>query len=149
MKIFNLNVNDFGGADKHLEEYKQIYGSRWCIKKWDYIDKTIEIKGIIECIEGFTPDIVIFEEYDINSIEAQSFEMKMKEKGYELKSESTTYKRPSMTVFFIKTSLEHSYVSVGHTKNGRAYAIKVKDVIIYGTHVPPKFDEDFWRELHS
>ena len=28
MKIFNLNVNDFGGADKHLEEYKQ----KWCIK---------------------------------------------------------------------------------------------------------------------
>lgn len=145
MKIFNLNVNDFGGADKHLEEYKQ----KWCMKKWDYIDKTIEINGIIECIEGFTPDIVIFEEYDINSKEAQSFETKMKEMGYVLKSESTTYKRPSMTVFFIKTNLEHSYVRVGHTKNGRAYAIKVKDVIIYGTHVPPKFDESFWSELHS
>ena len=148
MKILNLNVNDFGGTDKHLEEYKQLYGSRG-MKKWDDIDKTNEIKGIIECIEGHTPDIVILEEYDIKSKEAQSFEIEMKDRGYVLKCESTTYKRPSMTVFFIKTNINYSYVKVGHTKNGRAYAIKVKDVIIYGTHIPPKFNKDFWSELHS
>lgn len=149
MKIFNLNVNDFGGTDKHLEEYKQLYGSRWYTKKWDDIDKTNEIKGIIECIERHTPDIIILEEYDINSKEAQSFETEMKAMGYVLEAEITPYKRPSMTVFFIKTNLKHSYVKVGHTKNGRAYAIKVKDVIFYGTHIPPKFDKEFWSELHS
>lgn len=148
MKIFNLNVNDFGGTDNHLEEYKKIYESRY-LKKWDNIDKTFVINGIIECIERFAPDILILEEYDINSKEAQSFARKMKEMGYLLEAESTKYKRPSMTVFFIKADLAHSYIVVGHTKNARAYAIEVNDMIIYGTHIPPKYDEQFWNELHS
>lgn len=66
------------------------------------------------------PDIVIMEEYDINSTEAINFEVKMKNKGYILKSEKPEYKRPSMTVFYIKNYINYSYLSTGHTKNGRA-----------------------------
>ena len=54
-----------------------------------------------------------------------------------------------MTVFFIKQHIDYSYVNVGHKLNGRAFAIKVNDLTIYGTHIPPKYNGDFWNELHS
>lgn len=147
MKILNINVNDFGGIDHHLEAYKKLYRSG--LNEWDKIDKTKEINQILDCIDRCTPDIIIMEEYDINSKEAQSFEMKMYKRGYLLESESPEYKRPSMTIFYIKKDIRHSKIFVDHTKNGRAYAIMVEDIIIYGTHIPPKYDEQFWDELHT
>ena len=33
------------------------------------------------------------------------------------------------------------------TKNGRAYAVKIDETIIYGTHVPPVYDSQYWNEL--
>lgn len=149
MKVFNLNVNDFGGTDIHLEEYKKLYGPRWCMKKWDDIDKSKERKGIADCVHRYFPDVVILQEYDFNSKEAFVFKKEMVERGYVLNAENTKYNRPSMTVFFIKNDIEYSYVKVGHTLNGRAYAIKIEDTIIYGTHVPPKYDSQFWREIYS
>ena len=148
MTILNININDFGGINHHMEEFKNKYGKRWYISKWDELDKTKEVEGIFYCVEKYMPDIVIMEEYDINSTEAINFEVKMKNKGYILKSEKPEYKRPSMTVFYIKNDINYSYLSTGHTKNGRAYAIRVNDTIIYGTHVPPKYDEQFWNELY-
>ena len=148
MTILNIIINDFGGINHHMEEFKNKYGKRWYISKWDELDKTKEVEGTFCCVEKYMPDIVIMEEYDINSTEAINFEVKMKNKGYILKSEKPEYKRPSMTVFYIKNDINYSYLSTGHTKNGRAYAIRVNDTIIYGTHVPPKYDEQFWNELY-
>lgn len=148
MKILDININDFGGTFFHLEEYKKIYRNGY-LKRWDDLDKSQEINGILDCIESNSPDIVVMQEYDINSKEAKYFENKMESNGYELKSELTRYQRPSMTIFFIKKALDYAYVSVGHTKNGRAYAIKTEDTILYGTHIPPKYDKQFWQELHD
>ena len=145
MKILDLNVNDFGGKKYHLEEYKK-YG----LRQWDAIDKTDVIDGILSLIDGFNPDIVIFQEYDINSSDAKLFEKDMLKRGYLLKSEKVRYVRPSMTVFFIKTSIEALYVPTGHELNGRAYAVKIGDVTVYGTHVPPKGKNriiQFWKEM--
>ena len=150
MKVLNLNVNDFGGADRHIEEYKKKYGGRY-LSLWDKINKTKEIEGIEACVDKYLPDIVIFQEYDINSKEAFEFTEDMKRKGYVLKAEKQEYKRPSMTVFFIRDNMidQVEYINVGHSRNGRAYAIRIKDIVIYGTHIPPKYDADFWSELHS
>lgn len=150
MKIYNLNVNDFGGKNNHLEEYKELYGARWCMNKWDKeVDKTDVKEGILNNIDEYMPDLVIFQEFDINSNDATDFKNEMETRGYLLCSEITGFKRPSMTVFFIKNELEYSYINTGHHLNGRAYAVKVKDTIIYGTHVPPKYNGEYWDELES
>ncbi len=151
MKILDININDFGGTDNHREEFKELYGNRRYLKEWDHLDKSKEIKGILDCIERHLPDIVVMQEYDINSEEAKFFEKEMESRGYVLKSEKAVHKRPSMTVFYLKEEFvpAPAYVSTGHTRNGRAYAIKADGLIIYGTHVPPVYDEQFWEELHS
>lgn len=148
MKIISINVNDFGGRHQHREEYKEKFGAQG-IQKWDEIDKKNNIDGILSFFLLTKPDVIVMQEFDINSNEAKNFNIKMTSNGYLLESENVIYKRPSMTVFYVKKSLEHTYISVGHTKNGRAYAIKVEDLIIYGTHVPPKYDAKFWNEIHN
>ena len=148
MKILNININDFGGRDNHREEYKKMYEYRY-IKEWDKLDKNDVILKFMNCIDHYKPDIIILQEYDINSIECYDFKLKMEEREYTLESEKTTLKRPSMTVFFIKNNLIHTYVSVEHERNGRAYAINVDNIVIYGTHVPPKYDEEFWNEIKA
>lgn len=35
MTILNININDFGGTNHHIEEVKNKYGKRWYISKWD------------------------------------------------------------------------------------------------------------------
>ena len=147
MKIISINVNDFGGVNNHREEYKQLY--RAYLKEWDKLDKSENVNGILDCIIRYTPDIVILQEYDVNSKEAQSFCQEMAAHGYLLKSEVSTMKRPSMTVIYIKESIDFNEIHVGHERNLRAYAIRTEDIIIYGTHIPPKYDSQFWTELHN
>lgn len=150
MKIISLNINDFGGPCEHLEEYKKRFRGSQGIQKWDSVDKQLNVEGIFSFLNEINPDIIIMQEFDINSSEAKYFNNLMESKeGYILKAEKTAYKRPSLTVFYVKDSLKCTYVSVGHTKNGRAYAIGVGEVMIYGTHIPPKYDKQFWLELHS
>lgn len=35
MTILNININDFGGINHHMEEFKNKYGKRWYISRWD------------------------------------------------------------------------------------------------------------------
>lgn len=121
MKLLDLNINCFGGTDAHREEFKAAYGPRYYLKVWDERDKSKEIRGILDCIKRHSPDIVILQEYDINSSEAKFFETEMRTNGYTLESEKPEGRRPSMTVFFIRTATipTHIYVSANHTRNGR------------------------------
>ena len=147
MRLLNANINCFGGTDNHREEYKKLYGNRKYLNIWDQIGKSQNVAGLLEDILKISPDIVILQEYDINSKEAKDFNKKMNEHGYIMHSETIEYRRASMTVFYVKKGLEVSYVSTGHTKNGRAYAVKIDETIIYGTHVPPVYDSQYWNEL--
>ena len=148
MKIISLNINDFGGCNEHLEEYKKIFGYQG-INKWDALDKRENIQGILDFFENNKPDIIVLQEFDINSMEAKTFTVKMKSMGYELKSESPS-KRPSMTVMFIKNDIIYEEIKTCHVERClRAYAIKVNDYIVYGIHVPPKYDEEFWNEIET
>lgn len=147
MRLLNTNINCFGGTGNHREEYKKLYGNRKYLNIWGQIDKSQNVAGLLEDILKISPDIVILQEYDINSKEAKDFNKKMNEHGYIMYSETIEYRRASMTVFYVKKGLEVSYVSTGHTKNGRAYAVKIDETIIYGTHVPPVYDSQYWNEL--
>lgn len=150
MKIMSINVNCFGGTTEHREEYKKIYGSNSYKREWDKLDKDNNVSGIFDFVIQHSPDIVVFQEYDINSKEAQCFTEKMEKEGFSLNSETPKPKsRPSMTVMFIKENIKFNTISGIHDRNGKAYAIKAGNIIIYGTHIPPKpFDENFWKELH-
>ena len=152
MNIISLNVNDFGGKKEHREEYKNKYGNSAYLKKWDILDKSEEVDGIYSCIETTNPKphIIILQEFDINSKEAICFKRKMESLGYILKSEIPS-KRPSMTAFFIASSLKYKIITDLHEKNLRAYAIDVEEngFVVYGTHVPPIYDNSFWNEMKS
>lgn len=152
MKILNININDFGGPENHREDFKNKLGNGKYIQEWDKLDKKETINSFISKIDEYKPDIIIIQEYDINSKECREiFEPLMVEKGYILKSVSVkSKKRPSMTVFFVKNGLGDEDISTGHDRNARAYAIQVNDLVIYGTHVPPSGTvESFWKEINN
>lgn len=143
MRVLTLNVNCFGGKEFYREEFKEMYGRRH-IYEWDKIPKKINWEGVLNVIEKESPDIVCMQEFDVNSKEAQEFIEKI---NYDVKYEIPEIKRPSMTVMFIKKGLSHKYIANPHERNLRAYAIDVNDVIVYGTHVPPSYDDNFWNEM--
>lgn len=148
MKIMNLNINDFGGIANHREEYKKIFNKKYLVE-WDKLDKSHNVDGIFQYIEDLTskPDIIVLQEFDINSKEAKYFKGKMEGLGYKLASENPS-KRPSMTVFFIAKGIAYEHIKYIHERNLRAYAVKLcNDLVVYGTHVPPKYDKVFWNEL--
>lgn len=148
MKIMNLNINDFGGIANHREEYKKIFNNKYLVE-WDKLYKSHNVDGIFQYIEDLTskPDIIVLQEFDINSKEATYFKGKMEGLGYKLASENPS-KRPSMTVFFIAKGIAYEHIKHIHERNLRAYAVKLcNDLVVYGTHVPPKYDEVFWNEL--
>lgn len=148
MKVISLNINDFGGCNEHLEDYKKIFGYQG-IHKWDELDKGENIQGILDFLKKNNPEVIVLQEFDINSMEAKKFTVKMKNMGYELKSESPS-KRPSMTVMFIKNNIIYNEIKTCHVERRlRAYAIEVEDYIIYGIHVPPKYDKIFWDEIEK
>ncbi|CIV12156.1 Endonuclease/Exonuclease/phosphatase family [Streptococcus pneumoniae] len=152
MKILNININDFGGPENHREDFKNKFGNGKYIQEWDKLDKKETINSFISKIDEYKPDIIIIQEYDINSTECQDiFVPLMRKKGYIPKSVSVkSKKRPSMTVFFVKNDLGYKPISTGHDRNGRAYAIQVNDLVIYGTHVPPSRDVvSFWKEINN
>lgn len=76
MRLLNANINCFGGTDNHREEYKKLYGNRKYLNIWDQIDKSQNVAGLLEDILKISPDIVILQEYDINSKEAKDFNKK-------------------------------------------------------------------------
>ena len=156
MRLLNTNINCFGGTGNHREEYKKLYGNRKYLNIWDQIDKFYNKRR--KCLYDVLGDSKIrpnqlfalslsYPVLDVNSKEAKDFNKKMNEHGYIMYSETIEYRRASMTVFYVKKGLEVSYVSTGHTKNGRAYAVKIDETIIYGTHVPPVYDSQYWNEL--
>lgn len=146
MKILSLNVNDFGGAVEHREEYKKLYGTKEYIKRWDKLDKTSSIAGILSFITGEAPAIVILQEFDLNSREAKGFIKSLDSFGYEIIHEQPST-RPSMTVIFIKKEAPIKHLSNPHDRSLRACVIEINNYIIYGTHIPPCYDDNFWNEL--
>lgn len=151
MTVLSININDFGGASCFREEYKENFGGIHYLNEWDKIDKSSNINGIFSFIENLPqkPDIIVFQEFDINSAEGINFSKMMTKLGYILKSEKPS-RRPSMTVFFIIEGLICEPVNCIHERNMRAYAIRLSSShLIYGTHVPPKHDVVFWDEMDS
>lgn len=158
MLIIGLNINDFGGTDEHLANYKKInYYRKECFDwaTWRKIPKTHIIDKLKEIVLLKKPTVFILQEFELNnSKEPMDYIIWMKKKGYTVKGVMPSYK-VSMTLFFVKDE-SLSEIAITHSKTGltaRDYAIKIKDYIIYGTHVPlnsdkrPTIREDYWDEI--
>lgn len=154
MKVLNININDFGGSEKQLMACKKInYKGTEVIdwKTWAEIDKTSQVDRFCSYIDEELPDIVVLQEFELNnSIESYNFIDWMKEKGYKFIYEAYKYKL-SMTVMFVlkKESFSYEFIKSPHDRSARSCAIKTGSYIIYGTHVPPEYDENYWTELIS
>ena len=149
MLIISLNINDFGGVNKHLADYD------WDWNLWKKVNKTSVIFNLKKLIEAKKPSVFIVQEFELNnSDEPMSFINWMKNKGYSVKGIIPRH-RISMTLFFVKFN-NVSKIDVAHSVTGltaRDYAIRIDDYIIYGTHVPlnsksrPTIREDYWEEI--
>ena len=158
MLVISLNINDFGGTNERLADYKRInYNGKECFDwgAWRKVPKAYIIDKLKDVVLFKEPTVFILQEFELNnSKEPMDFIKWMKENGYEVKGVMPNYK-VSMTIFFVKED-SFSPIDVMHSKTGltaRDYAIKIRDYIIYGTHVPlnsdnrPTIREDYWDEI--
>lgn len=158
MLIISLNINDFGGVNEQLANYRKINYYGRTITDWDFwrkIEKTIIIKKLKNIIREKQPTIFILQEFELNnSEEPMSFIDWMKDNGYKVKCAMPEYKI-SMTLLFVKNK-KVTQIHISHSKtkiDARDCAIKIENYIIYGTHVPlnsksrPTIREDYWDEI--
>lgn len=165
MKIVSLNINSFGGDGESFEEMKKNlarkdYGgnlTKECKKdaliRWDCAISGRSIyKSILKEIEEVDADIVLLQEYYINSDVAKQFQEEMgcedKDGKYVLKCNHITNKQPLSTVAFCRDNKAYEEVKPQFDFEGRVFVFKYEDFYIIDAHMPfnPKDDDENYRE---
>lgn len=144
MKILSLNINNFGGF-----ECKEEYKNNNKYEEWSKLDKTNEATEIFAYIQIEKPVIAVLHEFELNTKFAKAFIQSMNLIGYEIVPiEKHNYKKPSITIMFVRKELLYSKLDNPHKeKSLRASVIKTGDFIVYGIHISPVCDSDFWEEI--
>lgn len=157
LRIISLNVNDFGGQLDHLMEHKNKDGNiDW--EYWNNIDKSKQINKIISFIQEENPDIIFFQEFEVNnSKDVADFIMQLQHEGYVMKGNLQKDVKASMTVCFVQSSLLKESLAEEvdlsdkmqkeEYRSGRDYRIKIADSVLWGVHVPPRYDKKYWDKL--
>lgn len=157
MKIVSLNINSFGGDGESFEEMKKNlarkdYGgnlTKECKKdalsRWDCAISGRSIyKSILKKIDEVDADIILFQEYYINSEAAKKFEEEMRKRNYALKCNYITDKRPRplCTAAFCRDNNAYEEVKSQFDFDGRIFIFKYEDFYIIDAHMPlnPKDD---------
>ena len=162
MKIVSLNINSFGGDGESFEEMKKHlarkdYGgnlTKECKKdvlsRWDCAISGRSIyKSILKEIEEVDADIVLFQEYYINSDVPKQFQKEMgcedKDEKYVLKCNNITNKQPLSTVAFCRNNNTYEEVKPQFDFEGRVFVFKYEDFYIIDAHMPlnPKDDKRY------
>ena len=162
MKIVSLNINSFGGDGESFEEMKKNlarkdYGgnlTKECKKdalsRWDCAISGRSIyKSILKEIEEVDADIVLFQEYYINSDVAKQFQKEMgcedKDGKYVLTCNHITNKQPLFTVAFCRNYNTYEEVKPQFDFEGRVFVFKYEDFYIIDAHMPlnPKDDKRY------
>lgn len=165
MKIVSLNINSFGGDGESFEEMKKNlarkdYGgnlTKECKKdalsRWDCAISGRSIyKSILKEIEEVDADIVLLQEYYINSDVAKQFQEEMgcedKDGKHVLKCNHITNKQPLSTVAFCRDNKAYEEVKPQFDFEGRVFVFKYEDFYIIDAHMPfnPKDDDENYRE---
>lgn len=150
--ILSLNINDLGGINHHLMECKKRNWKGQEIIDWDFwkefVEKTSIYLAILNYIRKVNPDVVIFQEFEVNnSEEPKKFIEKLNKYGYRMINNIPHYKA-SITVVFSKSLFP--LIRNPNSLNGRSHAFRVGDIVLLGMHVPPKGNdriEYFWNEI--
>lgn len=152
LSVLSLNINDFGGINNHLMEYKKSNNLiDW--EMWrESVDKNRCYIAILRYIRKVNPSILILQEFEVNnSDEPKEFAKQLSKDGYEMISEIPEC-RASITAVFVKSKYELEVKPNPNTLSARSCAFQVEDIIIYGTHVPPKDNSRikiFWDEIEA
>lgn len=146
MKIISLNVNNFGGRSKNKK--------RDCNNvhyKWEQVVCENQYEKILEFSKAY--DVLIFQEYDYNSVQGKKLSKALKDKGYTpiWMSDFNKYVHPSITIVFTKEkSIDRNDVIHDSTQyHLRSALLELENLIILGTHRPCNKDygDKFWDEL--
>lgn len=157
MKIVSLNINSFGGDGETFEGMKKYLARRFydgnvtkackeeALSSWnDAINSRSIYKSILKEIDEVDADIILFQEYYINSEAAKKFEEEMRKRNYALKCNCITDKRPRplCTGAFCRDNNAYEEVKSQFNFDGRIFIFKYEDFYIINAHMPfnPKDD---------
>lgn len=159
MKIVSLNINSFGGDVDTFEGMKKELANRYydrdvrkaykeALSSWnDAINSRSIYKSILKEIDEVDADIILFQEYYINSEAAKKFEEEMRKRNYALKCNYITDKRPRplCTGAFCRDNNAYEEVKSQFDFDGRIFVFKYEDFYIIDAHMPfnPKDDDRY------
>lgn len=162
MKIVSFNINSFGGDGESFEKMKdglvreEYHGKCFeeahidALRRWD---QNVSYKKILDLVDREEADVIVFQEYYINSYVSSQFENEMTGRNYDaLKPKGIEKNQPLSTVIFYRKSGKKENVESDEFKvyfDGRIQAIKYNDYIIIGAHMPlnPKDKDSDKRKL--
>lgn len=140
MRIFNLNVNNFGGPyDKKPQKRKEESWGEYREARCEFEKKSLDVlRDIISTIDAEKPDIIVFQEFDVNAPAGEKAARLLAERGYERvypNRESEISGSFSITIIFVK-ELEIVPCASPKILEYRWCAIKIGDLTIMGVHAP-------------
>lgn len=159
MKILSININNFGGlTPKPLpKDYKlsfeKVDWKAWnrAVNKWrNEIDWDKNISKLIEYLKNKDIDIIVFQEFDINSVAGKNFSEELEKLSYKIVYPNNYFEsdfkkgNKSITVMFIRVDYEVLHYNFSETM--RNIEVKVGDRIFIGVHIPLG-DEKFWDSM--
>lgn len=146
MRIISLNINNFGGNNKKTKfnynniqyKWEQFLSENKCENQY---------KKIFEIVKDF--DVIVFQEYDYNSIQGKKLETCLKNIGYtpNWMSNFNNLKHPSITIIFAKeeNNDKQSIIHYGSQYHSKSILFETNNLIVLGTHRP--YNCTFWDEL--
>lgn len=145
MKIFLLNTNNFGGLDNAKPKKNDFpswtdYNAERRIFQDDPLRATAAEK-IIRAVEREAPDVIVFQEFDVNAPAGKTAVKWFIEHEYQpaypdKESEAEIFHNASITMMFVKKQLHAVPYASPKIKEWRWCIAKISNFKIVGVHVP-------------
>lgn len=154
MKIMSWNINNFGGLNTRKplwEEFqqrgKEAYREALSMFQTDPYRLTVAEK-IVSKIEYENPDIIVFEEFDVDAPAGKKAIMMFEERGYQPilpDKEKKIRGNYSITMMFVKNRLQTIPCASPIIKAWKWCIAEINNLKIVGVHIPS--DQAFLDEL--
>ncbi|MEK5391849.1 hypothetical protein NSQ59_15955 [Margalitia sp. FSL K6-0131] len=159
MKILSLNINNFGGLtpkplpNDYKNSFEKVDWKAWnnAVNKWrNEIDSDKNISKLMDYVKNNNIDIIVFHEFDINSVAGENFTKELKKLSYKIVYPNTycedDFKKgnKSITVMFIR--VDYEILPYNFSEKMRNVEVKVGDRIFIGVHIPLG-DKNFWDSM--
>lgn len=156
MKIFLLNTNNFGGLcdTKPMRKNfssREEYNAMCRIFQNDSLRITAE-EAIISAIETENPDVIVFQEFDVNAPAGRNFIKWSSDHEYQpiypdKESEAKIFNNASITMMFVKKQLQIVSCSSPKIKAWRWCISKIDTLKFVGVHAP--LENEFLAEMEK